>query len=463
MLTVVILGFTAGVFSEIIYRGYLSYEIWSKAAFGYGVDKGEFLVAFGYPGHVIYDKDAGYHYNSDPYYSINHYVDKKYTCSVSNNFGKHTLRKDISDYESADYKILLLGSSYAGYRFPDGSGTLINHTTKSLEHEYQGTFGGINLSRGSTGMLEMADLAVSVIPKEFQPDLVLFTLNTSDVARPRWWPIYRDVGEGMYRWYQSREAEPKSFTRELVITQSAVLSAEIDQEWCDYINNLFQTKGIEEVQEDPLAQKIVRHISAAKAIQRRPHFDVNPFTEPVCFICDKIKHGSAYYSISVFNQNNPISQVKPDKFKNDQQFIQNFAKFKELGIPYFIMHFPSYAEFKYNTRAAYGHYGMGAQENEDIFNILQELTGAEVVWLKDYISLGELQPHEFVSHEKDWHPQLMGSELLAKAMHDVIAEYLEKNDIVQKTGNKFSGRYTQCTETSVTPTPSTAGKDISCP
>jgi hypothetical protein len=321
--------------------------------------------------------------------------------------------------------VLLFGSSFtlttddAGATASDIAGSIVSQRLgKSVRI--------INLSRGSFGILQMLDMA-RVKARDYQPDMMLFVFNTSDISRPRNWPIFKDAGGGYFRFYMSRSPDPRNLSLETARLSAQVVSTKFSPHWCRTMMAAKSSSNDRRLVEDPTVKATLEHFRSIRHLIKVPQHDVDLTGVRTSYVWLRLRHGNPYHDTEAFAAGeNPIGPITVNDFRNDAGFVSGLAFLRSSGIPYAFVHLPSYAEMKSGEEFKFGIHGVPAEREEKLVASLRDVTGRPVASLLAYmnppVAHAETLVNGAVPPHMDWHPSASGTRSIGVALAALIAD-----------------------------------------
>jgi len=379
---------------------------------------------FSYPFQLLFREDYGFDYFTGDvtFGSIDNGTFINCQTTRKTDWSADAINPDHETFNEGDLRILLLGSSYTASLDENGDlATTI--AAQNLSKRLKRRVKIQNLSRGSTGILEMMDLASVKIP-QYRPDLVLITLNTQDITRPRWWPILKSDGNGFFRYYQSRIPAPKSLTRFNAVLHEFVIYEKVTREWC---SDMMEAKKVGESRRlihDPILLAMIEQGTRLGSLRSNPQLDADLGSLATSYLYNKIAYGSPYYDIELYKNNNPIAPIQIDSFREDAAFMSAWEKVRESGIPVYIVHVPAYPEIRDNIEFAHGKFSVPPKRERKLTESLQEIYGRPLLSLLSYMHTPRSDASELIVPSKNWHPNSAGTRLLGIAFEEAIMEIL---------------------------------------
>lgn len=380
----------------------------------------------------------GFDMNPEEYRQINIRNGLVENCSYFRFTDKITLDNRREAYRKAKTKILLFGSSFTATHVKKNvSGKNQDVYIDYYAEEFISSSLGrsveiLNLSRGSFGILQMFDLAKQIVP-EYKPDLIIFAPNTTDISRPRWWPIFRpDTELGNYRYYQSRTFAPRSLTREFAVLQPIVVTKALTSELCREINDKISQQGAFRAGEHPATKRFMIAQKKLTARQKMLTLDIDFWILGRSFVWNALRHGSPFFDIHAFADNNPVRPIPITDLRDDKEFVDVFGTVKGFGIPMLFVHIPTYQDLISDHEYAFGYNGVAAAHNKSLHSSLELMTGRPMVSLKSYLPAGT-KVLSMVRSSQNSHPSEEGTIAYGKALGKIISAFMNNEPVIRKT------------------------------
>lgn len=421
-------GFIA---AEVSYRAYLFYHLNVIINKTYEDQSDNSFRALSFPALQTYHQEYGFEYFTGTSVSVDIKAGKFSSCSYGNykSWSKDAINPDHQKYPDADIKILLLGSSHSATSDKNGELASVS-ASRSLSSRLGQAVQIQNLSRGSYGFLSMTDLAKAKI-QEYQPDLIVFAINTSDLARPRWWPIYVPEGNGFYLFYQSRTPYIEQLTQENALLHQYIYSDQLTREWCDKLSSAHRNGNDEIFQKDAYAQSLIKFANYHKQLRQIPTVDLDLWILSSSFLINKMRFDDPFYGEDVYRDGNPIGPIGINNFLHDKQFANAWEGIKSSEIPTYIIHIPNPFEIKKNIEFLGGYGGMPKYKIDRLVASIPQFYDQEVLSLLSYYSAPATDTSKFVMSDDNWHPNAIGTAIIAAGLEEHIFNLLVKNKIVQ--------------------------------
>lgn len=324
-------------------------------------------------------------------------------------------------WESADLRILMLGSSYT--LMGENDNNPAEHMRQALKQKLNRPVAVINLSRDSTGILTMFDIAAEKIA-ELRPDIILFTFNTSAFGYDRHWRTVRPLTAYAEILYLLKDPDP-STPRRRALPQPAIVSKEVTPEWCAAMIAAKERGEERRLREDP----VVRHLVEAYEQYRTKHAPAPVALDflrlDTSFVLNMVRHKDPFFGMKVQQEIAIFTPITMTDFREDPMFVAALDKVKTSKLPFFLIHVPALPEMQTGAPYAHGRFGVREEIERPLSANLEVVTGQTVHHLWDrYSAADRAAPSELVYGENNWHPNERGSRAAGLAMAQIISEYL---------------------------------------
>lgn len=276
-------------------------------------------------------------------------------------------------------------------------------------------------------MLDMARARI----RSHRPDLVLFVFNTSDISRPRNWPIFEDVGGGYFRFYMSRSADSRALGVNTARVNPQVVSARFTPDWCRAMLAAKTANDETRILGDSAVKEAVEQFRTIRHFRNAPYqHNVDLTTLTTSYVWTRLRHGNPYHDLEVFAADkNPVAAISIEDFRHDHGFVAGLDFLRESGVPFAFAHLPSYTEMNSGQEFKFGIHGVPGDREEKLVKSLREATGAPIGSLLSYMSPPVANAAGLVSGafppNMDWHPNAAGTKRFGSALADFIADRLQ--------------------------------------
>lgn len=301
------------------------------------------------------------------------------------------------NYQDAKLKIAVFGDSFS-VRTDEHNLTWITRLQRVLQHKVGQSVKVMNYARDGEGLLQMLDVASSIIPKS-KPDIAIIAFNTYSALSPRIWRV-ETVIDGDSRIITTREpTKTPDVSNKSMAYDTAILHAGITKEWC---NN--HTMG------GPL-DKVGTEVIDEYLRYRQTRYSA--FTLSRSFFWNRIVNRDPFF-VKAQSDPPPPSTVSPDSVTKDARLNAAIERLKETGTPYVFVHLPLASEIKAGKE-----YSVATAE--DIVRLVSRRTGKAVYELLHYVPPIE-NTDRISSSPADPHPSSFGMEIYAEAVARAIVE-----------------------------------------
>jgi len=429
VLTVCILVLVSFVLTEIGYRIYMHYDL-KRTMSSAQPDSDEIIGFNSFPHAMVYNATYGHDFYSGGFVTGAIKGNRFDFCERRDIFAADgNMRPRVISEGSTARTVLLFGSSFT--LTTDESGATASDIAAAMLTERLGrSVHIVNFSRGSFGILQMLDMARAKV-RAYQPDLILFVFNTSDISRPRSWPIFKEMGDGYYHFYMSRSPDPRDIRVQTARLSSQVVSALFTPIWCKTMMAAKVAHDKIRLVDDPTVKATVEHFKVLSHLVTAPHHNIDLKEMTTSYVWLQLRYGNPYHDTEAFAAGeNPIGPITVNDFRRDPGFLSGLAFLTSSGIPSSFVHLPSYAEMKSGEEFKFGIHGVPAEREEKLVASLREATGHPIASLLSYMRPpiadaetlvnGALPPH------MDWHPSASGTQRIGSALASLITDQLRQ-------------------------------------
>jgi hypothetical protein len=245
----------------------------------------------------------------------------------------------------------------------------------------------------------MFDLARTKV-EQWEPDLVVFAFVTSDLIRARFWRTVRLI-DGEERDLVVTEPSEEADLKKSI--DATVVNSMITREWCEHMLVVSD-------RDDAL----LRALNEEFIQRRREHYDPVDFNSlSTSFVFNRVVYNDPFRGLIP----SLIPRLSESSYAADPRFVENVSHVNQSGIPYHIIHLPTYEDLKA------GVYELGEQELS-LFESFQEVTGKPIIDFMGYAS-----NHDPVTAEEleqlfispyDRHPSLQGIRFYAEVVSGIL-------------------------------------------
>lgn len=422
---------------EIGYRVYLSTNLASLAGIDENLEPNPTFNVYLSPPPWVFNEAYGFDYYQGNWRHVQIKEGKFAGCIDSPpRFGQ--FEKATERYQNADFKVLLIGSSFT--MLPDQEGLYVNDLLEEfLEDETEFDIAVLNISREATGMLASFDIAVDRI-SDLKPDLIMMAHNQSMHGYQRHWRIYRKIKKGYRQLAYSLDPLFESVNQERIFPQPIIVSDLIDKEWCDRQSE-FADRRAEDRIDSEMVDELIDVRNQVHLEQLLPLFTVDFWTLRRSFIVDFIVHRDPFHNIDWFKVRAAFGGVSYHDYGEDARFIQALNYVKGSGIPYLLLHIPILAEMRAGPegRVIHGLTGTAEEKSRSLHASLESLTSSEFFPLYSlYPDETKSDPLSLVLSEQDNHPSSRGVHAMAAALSLVVLNFLDKEGLLLRSEEKQS-------------------------
>jgi len=342
------------------------------------------------------------------------------SCEVTglgNRYGNAGLA--LGDYESAEVKVALFGSSYTLVHIT-GEDTTAIRLQKALAQRLGKTVHVLNFSRDATGFLTMFDIARSVV-RDYKPDLMLFAFNTPALVYGRHWRVVKESAPGMRRMYFTQD--PGGATpSDRALPHANPMSPRVDAAWCAAMAAAAARGDTQRLSGDPVVRALIDEFNAIRRDQRPPIHAERILTARHSLVYAWLAKGGALRGLTLTDPNAIWTPIALDDYASDAGFAAAVAEVKASGIPFHLIHIPALAELRTGIAFPEGAGGVSTAQRTALLASLERMTGKKIVELMDYYEPSVLKdPLALVASEEDSHPSLAGASAMARALDAYLA------------------------------------------
>jgi hypothetical protein len=420
ILAIAIFALVTGAFVEGAYRAYLWRTLDSMGDTTAAARENSFSF-YAYPPPWKFDPQQGFTFNEGVWLSGSIKNGMFAGCSATLHGNRYGNFSDVwGDYESADVKIILYGSSYTLVD-PGGGNTTANILAQRLSEQLHKHVVVLNFSRDATGILNLFDVANVTVGK-LKPDLLLFTFNTTAFGYQRHWRVVRQERPGFWRFYQSLRPVETTDPRETTV-QDTVISSEITPQWCATMTQAAAAHHDDTLRNDPVVKDLIQeHERLARDINA-PLYAIDFWSLGMSFVYNLLVYGDPYYRMQIYEPRTIYAPLALNDYRQDAQFVQAVTAVKKTAVPFLLVHVPTLKEFPNGGAAAYGTYGVPAEQERGLARSLEDLTGRPIIDLGLYYTDAEVKRAiELVNSQEDSHPNAKGVDAMANALQRLLTE-----------------------------------------
>lgn len=403
------------------YRVYLWGSALRQAPSGQQIPGEKLSFSFyGEPAPWRYDADYGFKFNEGAWRQGAVREGEFNFCEVTgvgNRYGNAGI--NVGDYESADFKVAMFGSSYTLVHITGEDSTAIL-LQKALSHRLGKKVHVLNFSRDATGMLSMFDIA-KLVSREFKPDLLLFVFNTPALVYGRHWRVVKRSSGDFSRMYFT--TRPNGDTPpNLSLPHTNVLTPRASQKWCDEMTEARARGDVARLRGDPVVIDMANEYRSILRDRQPPVIPSRILSTTHSVVFNRIRRGDALHGIALTDANPLWTPITINDYEDDPGFQQAIAALKASKIPFRLVHIPALIEFSPAPPYADENVGISRSQRSALIGSLTRMTGAEIAELRDHYTRSELaQPLLLVTTEQDWHPSLQGAAAMARALDTYLA------------------------------------------
>jgi len=333
------------------------------------------------------------------------------------------------DWDRADLRVLLVGSSYTlTNENEQGVGELLrSRLAAALERRVS----LINLSRDSTGVLTMFDIAADRIPS-LRPDIVLFAFNTAAFGYRRHWREVRRISADTEALFLLKGPEP-SAPRTRALPQGSIVSALTTPEWCSAMMQAKAGGDEKRLRDDPTVRRLVAAYDEYLSAVSRPPVVLDFLRTDISFMWNALAHGDPFKDLTVREEVSIFTPLTITDYKEDAAFMAALARVQSSGVPYLLLHIPALPEMQegpdYYT---FGRFGVAEEIERALAASLEDRTGHDIdhMWRR-YSTFERSDPEALVQDKHNWHPSAAGEWALANGMAQSVLEQIRRAPIVR--------------------------------
>jgi hypothetical protein len=413
--------------SEILYRGFIYYRLNSEINLKFSSNFSKTFSAYGVEP-WLFDLKQGFTFNRKPWLTAS-FKDGKFTgCSiggVGNRLGN--VGKIDYGYEKADYKILIVGSSYSMVTNQDGM--LVNELLiDKLSKLTKKNIFVFNYSRDATGILSNLDIANSVV-SDLKPDLILVLANVTALIYQRHWRQVFPDNSGGRQFYMMLAPDANTLDSKIAFAQPQVINDLITNEWCKKMQD-FKSDGKDElIASDMVVNKLNIQHEKRQAEVYKPKISLKTFTLPTkSFVWNLLRYKDPMWKLEKFSGKPVYTPLEIDDYKEDAGYINALEGLRKYGKEILFVHLPTYPEMKTKSGSnfAYGEHGVPVERGKKLAANIERDFDTKWVHLYDlYPSSKKDNPLLLVNSENDSHPSPLGVELMSEALTKLLLKHLK--------------------------------------
>lgn len=419
------------VLVEAGYRAYIATNVEDYNPFTYEPRENPTVSIHSGPGLWIYNADYGWDYNPEGYRSASVSDGEVQSCGTVQEFNSRgNIAMVETDFDGADVRIALIGSSYTMGKVKDRFdheilGELIS---KRLKRNVLVE----NFSRDSFGVIQMMDMA-AVVARDYQPDLLIIAFNAATIAMPRHWRTVIPGGDGFYRFYQVNEPRTEGLTKRNSRLHEYVISDLLTSEWCERMTAARKRGETALLRNDPLVKEAIARYRVGESHRQRTDMDVDFTSLERSFLYNLVKHENPLHGMRLYDQPiNPIQPLTIRDYQADPKFEESLEALRAAGIPYQLIYIPSYPDLKEGRDwAALGTVGVPADQELALVQSLERATGKRILSLLPGLGVPREDADSLArvarGPKKDWHPSEKG----VTEFVNVIADLLVRHHFVE--------------------------------
>jgi len=351
------------------------------------------ILFYAYPPPWMFDKDEGFTYSEE--WISGSIKDGAYDgggySTPGNKYGN--MGEVIGDYDSAEIKILLFGSSYT-------ASEMTNMVQERLAKQLGKSVCVLNFWRDSTGILTMFDSARANAEK-YKPDRVLFALSSTCIPYHRRYRPIIPAREHFWSFYQTTDPTVTTDPRHALLHNLIMISDLVTKEWCEKMEKAREAGDEKTLREDPIVKQLIeQYYWTERKIEK-----------------EKKEFGTAVLDKPFFD------------YGEDQRFLEDLKYLQSAGVPFDLIHIPHLEEYNSEGTFEFAAASMDPVQCEKLAVSLEKSTEQKIVRLAEYVN-PELRatPLKLVTAEKNWHPGNEGPSALADAMVKYLAPMFEKTE-----------------------------------
>ncbi|GEM_PF-4094661 len=417
------------VFAEGGYRYYLVHNLDTVVPLRKTPEPSPRFMFGSYPALWSFDREVGWKFRPEGYFRG--IIDNGLLVGCSlfdlmNAQGRLASRE--TDWEAAEIRGALVGSSY----------TMGPVDGETLFHEALGMRLGEALSRDvkienfsmdSYGFVQMVDMA-AVVASRHGPDFIVIAFNSAALSVNRHWRLLKPVGDGFYDFYMMGSPDlqdPDPFSARL---HHYVISDRVTAEWCSRMDEAAKTENEAMLRGDPL----VRSLTARHRLNHGRRYDpvvvVDFWSLRVSLAYKRLVYGHPFWNMEIFaapENPNPVRPLAFDTYAADAAFLESVRNLKATGVPFYVVHVPSYPEIMNNDEwAAVGAGAVPAARERALAASLGPVLQVPIHSLLPRIGAPRSDAADLANkaHDPfpDWHPNPAGVRLFVRATGDLLLE-----------------------------------------
>jgi hypothetical protein len=195
--------------------------------------------------------------------------------------------------------------------------------------------------------------------------------------------------------------------------------------WCERMTKAQTANDQATLAADPVVRAAVERFPIHERTRHTPELAIDFTTIAASFVFNRIARGSAFWNMDVFKKNEAMRPLELMSYGEDEGFRQAVWRLHQSGVPYSIVHIPSFPEVETGEEwAALGTVGVPAARERSLVDSLKADTGHEILSLLPGIGapVGNAASLAEKAHlpNRNWHPNKAGVAAFTKAMTDLI-------------------------------------------
>jgi len=408
------------LFLEIAYRGYLHVQLPSQVPDAFEVTDTPTLSVYAPPGRWTYNRDYGFDYVADGHITAN-IVDGLFSkCTIGDGINaRKNVESRPSNFDSAPIRGALVGSSYT--MVADADGRMFHEALSDMMSEKVGKDVGVeNYSRDSFGFIQMMDLAARVAETE-KPDFLIIAFNTAAISMARHWRTVEPFERGFHNFYFLFSEDRDNITTDNALLHRFVVYDKVTEEWCN------------EMMDAVVLSAIGRHKEILSA-RAKPQITVDLLSLRTSFLYNRIVHKNAFWEMDVYkHRRNSKRPIRIHEYDTDTKFIDSATRIRATGVPFMIVHIPSFPELKSGVPwSATGFAGIPQSQEMSLINSIERASGYKVHNLLPLVGAPRDDAADFAKRATgdnfDWHPNQDGVILFGDALARLAIDQFSLNN-----------------------------------
>jgi len=427
ILLVCIASVLALIMSEGLYRAYLSTQLETMNPHNYAPNPKPNFKFFAPPGPWVYNPDYGFDFFANSQLS-GEIVDGDFVqCTredVINELGNLAHRP--SRFNQTAIKGILVGSSYT--MGTDDKERYFHEALEDLLVAKTGLDIAIeNTSRGAFGIIQMFDLAATVLEQK-KPDFLLIVFNTATLGMPRHWRSILPFKNGFSNLHFMTEPAGTTPTARNSYIHRFIVYDRVTEQWCAQMNGARKSGDKARLSNDPVISAMIKRHNEILENRNTPKITVDLTSLRRSFLFNRIYHRNAFWDMDIYaDKMKTLMPLTIDSYGDDPKFMQSVTRIKATKIPVMLVHIPSFPELLKGDEWA--GMGVGGLPMSREISLAASITSASQLKIESLLA-GSGAPREDAAdfaikasgEGQDWHPNKAGIDLYTKALSELMLD-----------------------------------------